>query len=61
MHGYQLAMIRFHWSTDDTTGSEHQVDGESYPLEVGHQNTYFVVVCNTWRILYGCSIVFCNT
>nr|ANJ59782.1 alpha carbonic anhydrase 6 [Exaiptasia diaphana] len=33
-HTYQLAMIRFHWSTDDSTGSEHQIDGNTYPLEM---------------------------
>ncbi|XP_031554974.1 carbonic anhydrase 1-like [Actinia tenebrosa] len=31
---YQLAMIRFHWSADDNTGSEHQVEGNGFPLEV---------------------------
>lgn len=31
---YQLAVIRFHWGNDNSSGSEHSIDGQSYPLEV---------------------------
>ena len=30
---YTLHSIHFHWSTDDRFGSEHTVDGRSFPLE----------------------------
>jgi len=31
---YQLAVIRFHWGQDDSSGSEHSIDDQNYPLEV---------------------------
>ncbi|KAL9973620.1 hypothetical protein ACROYT_G020098 [Oculina patagonica] len=31
---YQLAVIRFHWGHDNSSGSEHSIDEQNYPLEV---------------------------
>ncbi|KAJ7371417.1 nickel cation binding [Desmophyllum pertusum] len=31
---YQLAVIRFHWGHDDSSGSEHSINEQNYPLEV---------------------------
>ena len=31
---YVAVQFHFHWAMEDTKGSEHVVDGESYPLEV---------------------------
>jgi len=31
---YKLAQFHFHWGSTDSVGSEHQIDGEPYPLEV---------------------------
>ncbi|XP_068234635.1 uncharacterized protein [Palaemon carinicauda] len=31
---YTFAQFHFHWGKDDTNGSEHLVDGKSYPLEL---------------------------
>jgi len=31
---YCFDSLHFHWSTDDEDGSEHTINGESYPLEV---------------------------
>ena len=31
---YNLAQFHFHWGPDGSVGSEHTVDGQSYPLEV---------------------------
>jgi len=31
---YKLAQFHFHWGKTDNKGSEHLVDGKSYPLEV---------------------------
>ena len=31
---FTLSQFHFHWGPDDTTGSEHTVNGKSYPLEV---------------------------
>ena len=33
-HQYRLAIVRFHWSDADTSGSEHYIDGKPFPLEV---------------------------
>lgn len=35
LHGhYQAAGVHFHWGKIDGIGSEHKIDGFSYPLEV---------------------------
>ena len=31
---FKLAQFHFHWGTDDSTGSEHTLNGRQYPLEV---------------------------
>jgi len=31
---YVLEQFHFHWGVDDTIGSEHHVNGKSYPLEI---------------------------
>ena len=36
---YQLAVIRFHWGQDNSSGSEHSIDEQNYPLEVIHNST----------------------
>lgn len=33
---YKFAQFHMHWGVDDTKGSEHLVDGQSYPAEVTH-------------------------
>lgn len=30
---YIFAQIHFHWGYDDSTGSEHSIDNEFYPME----------------------------
>ena len=34
---YYATQFHFHWGSDDSKGSEHTVDGKSYPMEVGQQ------------------------
>lgn len=34
MYTYKLQQFHFHWGSDGTKGSEHQIDGKSYPAEV---------------------------
>ena len=31
---YQILQLHFHWGADDTQGSEHTLDGVSYPMEM---------------------------
>lgn len=31
---YQILQLHFHWGSDDTKGSEHTLDGESFPMEM---------------------------
>ena len=31
---YKVAGPHFHWGEDDTTGSEHMLNGKQFPLEV---------------------------
>ncbi|KAJ6646133.1 Carbonic anhydrase 7 [Pseudolycoriella hygida] len=31
---YEFAQLHFHWGDDDTHGSEDEVDGKSYPMEL---------------------------
>lgn len=31
---YDFVQLHFHWGANDTRGSEHTVEGMSYPLEV---------------------------
>jgi len=33
-HQYKFSQVHFHWGADKGKGSEHQVDGRSYPLEM---------------------------
>ena len=36
---YAVAQFHFHWGSDDNRGSEHAVNGEQFPMEVGHTLT----------------------
>ncbi|XP_057294046.1 carbonic anhydrase 2-like isoform X1 [Hydractinia symbiolongicarpus] len=40
---YEALFVCFHWSTDNSRGSEHCVDGKSYPMEIQliHKNTKY--------------------
>ena len=31
---YKAAQFHFHWGSDSSKGSEHKLDGKTYPLEV---------------------------
>ena len=31
---YRLMQFHFHWGGDDKEGSEHTIDGKTFPLEV---------------------------
>ncbi len=31
---FELVQVHWHWDQDDCEGSEHTVDGNTYPLEV---------------------------
>ena len=31
---YRLTELHFHWGEDDSSGSEHSVDGNTFPLEM---------------------------
>ena len=31
---FRAAQFHFHWGSDDNKGSEHTIDGDSFPLEV---------------------------
>ena len=31
---YQVLQLHFHWGADDTQGSEHTLDGQSFPMEL---------------------------
>jgi len=31
---YQILQLHFHWGVDDTVGSEHTLNGQSYPIEL---------------------------
>lgn len=33
LNNYRLAQIHFHWGDSDNEGSEHMIDGKSYPME----------------------------
>jgi len=33
-HQYKFSQVHFHWGAEDGKGSEHTVDGRSYPLEM---------------------------
>ncbi|XP_055957680.1 putative carbonic anhydrase 3 [Patella vulgata] len=35
---YKLAQFHFHWGSDDTKGSEHQLNSRTYPMEVTLMN-----------------------
>ena len=41
---YAVVQFHFHWGNDDTHGSEHAVNGERFPMEVGHALTSAVAV-----------------
>ncbi|XP_071494215.1 carbonic anhydrase 4-like [Diadema antillarum] len=34
---YQALQFHFHWGSDSTKGSEHSMDGVTYPAEIGCQ------------------------
>ncbi len=38
---YKVEQVHFHWghSNDNTNGSEHLLEGRSYPLEVSRRNS----------------------
>lgn len=31
---YEFAQLHFHWGSDDTIGSEDEIDGKTYPMEM---------------------------
>lgn len=31
---YEFAQLHFHWGENDTMGSEDQIDGKTYPMEM---------------------------
>ena len=31
---YQVLQLHFHWGADDNQGSEHTLDGQSFPMEL---------------------------
>ena len=31
---YKVLQLHFHWGSDNTKGSEHEYDGQAYPMEV---------------------------
>ena len=39
--GYEFAELQFHWGDSENKGSEHQIDGKSFPMEAHlvHFNT----------------------
>ena len=39
---YVFDQLHFHWGHDDTVGSEHEIDGHDYPLEVKHIKMYCI-------------------
>ena len=30
---YEFAQLQFHWGDSENKGSEHQIDGKSFPME----------------------------
>ena len=42
---YRAAGIHFHWGSENERGSEHTVDGRSYPAEVIEATNKIVVIC----------------
>lgn len=34
LHDYEAAQFHLHWGRTNASGSEHLVDGQSYPAEV---------------------------
>ena len=37
---YVLDNIHFHWGSNDEEGSEHQINGQAYPFEVGQKSLH---------------------
>ena len=44
---YKADFVCFHWGSDNSKGSEHLLDGKSYPMEV----KVFIVIIITLFIL----------
>jgi len=42
---YKLKQFHFHWGKTDSVGSEHQIDGKPYPLEVASLTFYRAMLC----------------
>lgn len=40
---YSTAQFHFHWGSDDGHGSEHQIDGQTFPLEVRIKTIYIFI------------------
>ena len=38
---YKAGQFHFHWGSVGTQGSEHTLDGRSFPLEVSSNNKYY--------------------
>ena len=44
-HSYNVEQLHFHWGNNSNQGSEHEIDGKSYPLEmhIVHYNSKYKV------------------
>ena len=56
---YKFAQFHMHWGVDDSKGSEHLVDGQSYPAEVTSHlacslNYIFLFISNFFKIASFC-------
>ena len=41
---YRVTEINFHWGSIDTLGSEHTIDGQSFPAEVGTTSKCLIIL-----------------
>ncbi|VDI19862.1 Hypothetical predicted protein, partial [Mytilus galloprovincialis] len=47
LHGrYIVKQFHFHWGNADHRGSEHDVNGQQFPMEIGAANTMFDEICD---------------
>lgn len=59
MYTYKLQQFHFHWGSDDTKGSEHQIDGKSYPAELHlvHYKSSYNGVTDAKNRTYGLAVI----
>ncbi|KAF4528484.1 hypothetical protein B566_EDAN013031, partial [Ephemera danica] len=57
--GYTFLQMHFHWGADNTRGSEHTIDGKSFPLElhVVHYKTEYGTPTNALTKPDGLAVV----